>query len=101
MGRSVKLKPAMQFVTNAARILDLLGHGETRKRKDDMQPTMKLRWRKAKHGEECAAFWPQYRHTFCDDFDHIEGMILQQLWVGENPYGEIAHEWRDIEIQEE
>ena len=85
-------------------------------KENEMQPTMKLRWRLAKHGEECAAFGPQYRCHFGDDFDHIQGRVLQQWWeevktyrptqitnIANPPYTikEVSGEWRDIEIAEE
>lgn len=68
-----------------------------------MKPTMKLHWRLAKHGEECVAFGPQYRCHFGDDFDHIQGRVLQQWWENGYKLGNEAYkgEWRDIEIAEE
>jgi len=78
-----------------------------------MKPTMKLRWRKAKVGEDCVAFGKQWRGGFSDDWGFLEGRVLQQWWeedymqklveglyhvsvdISIKPEGE----WRDIEVE--
>lgn len=68
-----------------------------------MQPTMKLRWRKAERGEDCVAFGFQWRNGFSEDWDLLNGRVLQQWWENSYPLGNEAYkgEWRDIEIAEE
>ncbi len=66
-----------------------------------MQPTMKLRWRLAEHGETCFPFGDKWNLGMSDELDRYQGRILQQLWIAPEGAINTPDEWRDIEITEE